>query len=396
VQNNFQYELGSSQTYIQYGYWDSLKKGLLAGEKLLFDLKRMEMAYYEQNKRGFEISKNISLAQLDPLALVQLRQNGECYIELPETIFDLDYPGHYMRRIKSVSLTIPCIAGPYNGLNCTLTLLENKYRKDNSSSGDYAEAENDTRFMYNQAAIQSIATSSGRNDSGLFQLNFEDERYLPFEGAGAISKWKVQLPNTFRNFDYNSISDVVIHLNYNAKDGGETLKTTVANDLKDLVINIALGSGNAGLTRMFSLKHEYSGDWYRFLNPPATQTGQNISIQNDSEKFPYVFHDYTIKITDVDLCVVVNPSSIKSTTTLKVKLTYPSGSSSEVTAINDGTLEGMLFVTIPSLTEDTGEWKIEISEDAIPSELETDSDGHKRLNSELVTDIILICRYSIS
>jgi hypothetical protein len=41
--------------------------------------------------------------------------------------------------------------------------------------------------------MQSIATSSGQADSGLFELNFRDERYLPFEGAGAISRWRLEL-----------------------------------------------------------------------------------------------------------------------------------------------------------------------------------------------------------
>ena len=36
------------------------------------------------------------------------------------------------------------------------------------------------------AAREAIATSSGQNDSGLFELNFRDERYLPFEFHGAM------------------------------------------------------------------------------------------------------------------------------------------------------------------------------------------------------------------
>jgi hypothetical protein len=27
----------------------------------------------------------------------------------------------------------------------------------------------------------------------MFELNFRDERYLPFEGAGAISTWQLEL-----------------------------------------------------------------------------------------------------------------------------------------------------------------------------------------------------------
>jgi len=63
----YQYELGISDTsFIQFGYWDSLKKGILSGEKLHYDLRRMEMSYLDQNKREFEITKHISLTMLSP------------------------------------------------------------------------------------------------------------------------------------------------------------------------------------------------------------------------------------------------------------------------------------------------------------------------------------------
>jgi hypothetical protein len=35
-------ELGDDTNFIQFGYWDNLKKGLLAGERLAHDLKRMD------------------------------------------------------------------------------------------------------------------------------------------------------------------------------------------------------------------------------------------------------------------------------------------------------------------------------------------------------------------
>ena len=79
----FRYELGlSDSSYVQFGYWDSLKKGLLSGEKLYYDLKRLEAAYYEQNRREYELAKHISLVQLDPVALLKLRQNGECFVDI--------------------------------------------------------------------------------------------------------------------------------------------------------------------------------------------------------------------------------------------------------------------------------------------------------------------------
>lgn len=44
------YNLGLTESnFIQFDYWDSLKKGLLAGEKLQKDLRRMEMAYIDMS-----------------------------------------------------------------------------------------------------------------------------------------------------------------------------------------------------------------------------------------------------------------------------------------------------------------------------------------------------------
>src|SRR5687768_9344653 len=66
----FRFELGlAGSSYISFGYWDSLKKGLLSGEKLQMDLRRLEIAYLDQNRREFELTKNVSLALVDSPAL---------------------------------------------------------------------------------------------------------------------------------------------------------------------------------------------------------------------------------------------------------------------------------------------------------------------------------------
>jgi len=41
-------------------------------------------------------------------------------------------------------------------------------------------------------AREAIATSTGQNDAGLFLLDLNDERYLPFEYAGAVSRWRTK------------------------------------------------------------------------------------------------------------------------------------------------------------------------------------------------------------
>ncbi len=97
----FQYELCTSSTFLQSGYWDSQHKGLLAGESLLFDLRRMEAAYLAQNVRELELTKTISLAITQPEALVTLLQTGSCMFTLDEALFDADHPGQYFRRLRA-------------------------------------------------------------------------------------------------------------------------------------------------------------------------------------------------------------------------------------------------------------------------------------------------------
>jgi Tc toxin complex TcA C-terminal TcB-binding domain len=83
-----QHEIGDRPaSFLQYGYLSG-KEGLLAGERLQLDLKRMELAYHDLNQREYELTKHISVLQLDPVALVELRATGACTISLPEELFD--------------------------------------------------------------------------------------------------------------------------------------------------------------------------------------------------------------------------------------------------------------------------------------------------------------------
>ena len=188
----------------------------------------METGYLDKNKREYELTKHVSLSMLEPLSLVMLRATGACDFEVPEAIFDMDHAGHYFRRIKSVSISMPCISGPYTSVSAKLSLVSNRYRKDtkpdNAAGTGYQDLGNDERFNYNIGTIQSIVASNAQNDSGMFELNFRDERYLPFEGTGAISIWRLELPSEIRQFDYNTISDVILHVKYTAREGGSSLK----------------------------------------------------------------------------------------------------------------------------------------------------------------------------
>jgi Tc toxin complex TcA C-terminal TcB-binding domain/Neuraminidase-like domain len=253
-------------TYVQPGYWDSLRKGLLAANGLLLDLKRVEAAYIERNRRGPELTKHVSLASFDPMQLVALRSSGTCKIAIPEELFDLDHPGQYRRRLKTVSLSLPCVAGPYTTISCRLTLKRSQVRVQEKRSGADGELVEDT------IPVRQIATSSGQNDAGVFELNLRDERYLPFEGAGAISWWQLELPGSEKNkatnvrqFEYDSISDAILHLRYTASECTPATTAVVEEKLAKQIKEMALAAGQKGLWTMISLRHDMP-DLYNQFN----------------------------------------------------------------------------------------------------------------------------------
>ena len=260
-----QQEIGDPMlSFLQFNY-TSGREGLLAGEKLHLDLKRMEMAYYDLNHREYELTKHISLVQLNPTALLELRIKGRCTIQLPEELFDMDGPGHYFRRIKAIAVSIPCITGPYTSVNCTLTLTKSTIRKRSLlSDGQYViTGDGDDRFDTHFGSMQSIVTSNSQNDSGMFEVNLRDERKLPFEYSGAISEWQLTLPgreSEVRQFNYETISDVIMHIRYTAREGGELLRKGAMENLKTKIEE----SKAAGTTRLFSIRHEFPNDWEKF------------------------------------------------------------------------------------------------------------------------------------
>lgn len=336
--------------FIKFNYWDGGRKGLLSGEGLYLDLKRMEMAYYEHNKREYEIVKHVSLRQLNPMALLRLKATGVCEVQVPEWLFDLDCPGHYFRRIKTVALSIPCIAGPYTGINCQLSLQKSTIRKSPLlRDGEYGrDLEGiDDRFIDYYGTIQSIVTSSGQNDSGLFEVNLNDERLLPFEGSGAESIWRMELPQDLRQFNYDTISDVILHIRYTAREAGGQVKAKAQEYIKSMIEE----ANTSGMTRLWSLRHEFSTEWHQFVNTPNA----NFQALIQKHHFPYFAQGLNIEVTDFQLCVIEE----------NALLPLPLAEDKIVNSENPMAADQQLRHTLEKLNEDQREGEIEISKEIL-------------------------------
>ncbi len=270
-------------------HWDASRAGLLAGERLLIDLQNLERRFIETNYRSFEIDQSFSLTQIAPDALILLKETGQCRFEIPEIFFDLFYPGHYKRKIKSARLTIPCITGPYTNISATLELTDSKIRTE-------PKLEISLRQVPRSRTV-AIATSSAQNDAGVFELNFRDERYMPFEGAGAISSWQLSLPKNFRQFDYQTINDVIIHISYTAEQdqGYRTIVEGRNGELEGWIHDFLT---TESLSRIFSFRQEFSSEFNRLIHSPA---GTSVQINITDKHFPIFLKGKSIEIVSAYL-----------------------------------------------------------------------------------------------
>jgi hypothetical protein len=374
----FRYELGVKDTnFIQFGYWDSLKKGLLSGERLTHDLQRIEAAYLEQNRRHFELTKHVSLALVAPLDLALLRETGECFVDLPEALFDLDHPGHYLRRIKSVSMSLPAVTGPYGGVHCTLTLLENSVRTSNLVGDGYLRkpaGTPDPRFEDNMAGVQSIATSHGREDSGLFQLDFRDERYLPFEGAGAVSKWRISLPRDTNDFDPRSITDVILHIRYTARDGGDLLRSQASK----AVVEVLPRRG----VRVFSARNDFPDAWNRFLKPANPQDDQQLDLSLTKDLFPFFARGRTVTVQRLELL-----AACREATDLVAKLAPPLAENDTFAVTADGTYGELHHGSKALANPEIGDWVLRLRT--------TTAQDFKSLPADWLSDLFIVVHFEI-
>lgn len=211
----WQYEIADLTTrFIKPGAWKDSYRGLTAGESLKLNLMKMEAAYLQRNARQLEITKTVSVRRLleteqQPWAQIVagLSTSAGLKIELDQDLFERDYPGHYLRRIKRISVTLPAVLGPYEDIAAVLTQTHSTVEMDATVGANTWE---------NMRASQQIALSSGMDDDGMFTLNFDDERYLPFEGTGAVSSWNLRFTRSTPEL-LASLSDVIVRVSYTAK-----------------------------------------------------------------------------------------------------------------------------------------------------------------------------------
>jgi hypothetical protein len=411
VERCYQFELGiQNSSFIQFGYWDSLHKGLLAGDTLNHDLRRMQAAYFQQNIRRYEISRFVSLSALDPGTpgadgkpavagtLQNLLVNGFCYFTLPESLYDADYPGQYNRRLTRVSLTVVYPSpGKFDNIKSTLTMTSNQVRVKTDVGSGYPESPvgSDPRFIYNYAAnAQKIALGNGQDDPGLFintiANNIADQRYLPFENAGAISTWLLEMPQEYNEVDLSTVGDVIIHLYYTALEGGD--------DLKAAVQDYQTASAPTGGVKVFSAQNDFAAPlptianpypltpWQAFVAAPAAGQDQMLTLNISPLKFPTWTRGKTIHVTGLVLAAVSWPAATSFVVVPAAPLpTVPVVMTPVAAATEPNFAAGIIAVPPTTML---GTWIFEIQVQGAAD--------FRSLNKNIIGDILVFITFTVS
>ncbi|MGL5496602.1 MAG: hypothetical protein ACRDCQ_06445 [Aeromonas sobria] len=216
-------ELGSDKAdgLFNTPVWNDLYQGLLAGEGLISELQKLNNVWLQYSALGLEATRTVSLATLrgeesgslstvidkvllgteDESTLGKLTFKDGIFsavLDLSKLGLDSAYNDSTRRRfIKSISVTLPTLLGPYQDIEASL-----------SGGG------------------QMATLSHGMQDAGRFVTNFDDSRFLPFEGMEL--KKNVETPLTLSIFNVKgrdeaepnqramveNLSDIIFHIHY--------------------------------------------------------------------------------------------------------------------------------------------------------------------------------------
>ncbi len=229
------------------------RRGLTGSVRLLKDLTELDQYAFSTNSPKLQMSKTLSLNEIAPEELMQLRDKGIMSFRTTQDLFDRDYPGQYLRLIKKVSVTVIALNPPTKGIRATLT---NGGVSRVITGGTIFQERVINRYP------EQIALSGGVSDYGVFQLRGEGEFLDPFEGTGVDTQWEFRMEKAANPFDYDSIADVLLTIEYEALNSF-TYRNTVVQRLnnEDLSANLAI-----------SFKNNLPDQWFDLNNPDNTST----------------------------------------------------------------------------------------------------------------------------
>jgi hypothetical protein len=244
------------------------RRGLTGSARLLQDLAQLDQHAFETDKRKLNLSRTFSLAQRAPLQFQLFRETGDLPFATPMQWFDEDFPGHYLRLIRRVSLTVIALIPPSQGIRATLT---------NSGISRAVVADDVFRDVVLRRDPETVALTSPIAATGVFDLDMQSDMLLPFESTGVDTTWRLQMPRAANPIHPDSFADVLITIEYTALHSDNYRHQMVERFNRDL---------RRGGDRAFSLRQDFPDQWYDLHNPLNPADPRTVRLRLDPAEFP--------------------------------------------------------------------------------------------------------------
>ncbi len=224
------------------------RRGLTGSARLQQDIARLDQFAFETDRRKLQVSQTIAVSQLAPAELQHLRRTGVLEFATPMALFDHEFPGHYLRLIQRVRVSLQAVVPPVRGVRATL-----------SSAGlSRVVVARDGAFVPVTLTRppEEISFTAASQATGVFELEPDNGLLRPFEGMGVDTRWRLELPKAANPFDFTQITDVLLTLEYTALSS------------RDYRERIAAGLGRTlEGDRAFSVRQQFPDAWFDLHNP---------------------------------------------------------------------------------------------------------------------------------
>jgi hypothetical protein len=266
--------------FIQVDYWEAPsegsaapggrvpdRRGLTGSARLLQDLYQLDQFAFDTNKRKLQLAQTLSLASLAPAEFQRFRESGLLAFATPRVLFDQAFPGHYLRLIRRVRTSVIALVPPAQGIRATL-IAGGVSRVVIANGGAFEP-------VVVRRNPELVALTSPNGATGLFEMDVQSEMLLPFEGMGVDTTWELRMPRAANAFDYRTIADVLVTIEYTALNSF-ALREQVVRTLPT----------RTSADRAVSIRRQFADEWYDLHNPGRTDRPMRVRFALTREDFP--------------------------------------------------------------------------------------------------------------
>ncbi len=355
------------------------RKGLTGSARLLRDIYQLDQYAFETDKRKLNLSQTFSLARMASYDFELFRQTGVLPFATPMSLFDQGFPGHYLRLVKRVRVSVIALIPPHHGIRATLTAT--------GISRVVTGGE-----VFQQVVVRRdpelVALTSPISATGVFEMDTQSEMLLPFESMGVDTLWEFQMPRAANPFDFRTIADVLVTIEYTALNSYEYRQQV----LKTLDPKL---SGE----RSFSFRNQFADAWYDLHNPEQSATPMAVKFKTWREDFPPNLDGLKIEQVLLFFSRAVNEFVDEKPFEIEVKnLRFtPKG---EKNAVGGGatTIDGVVSTrrgngagwNLMKGKAPAGEWELSFKFDEDPVK---EKEIRDRFRNEEIDDILLVITY---